>query len=293
MTATAVEIPTGVKWCGQFGVHREHEWDEPDPTPEDARQRSLWICFGSIATVPAQKVRQDDLHELACKAHPGVWAEAKRGFTNAPLHWEWYDWMLLAQRLAVVAPREHAKSECFTVNQLAWRCVYTPGIWCYVFAQTGDQAVKIKERIDTAVLEVAPWMIDNARKMSSVQSTYANFSQVTCAGAGKGVRGAHPDIIVGDDVLSDDGTGTSYQRKKTETWWFGTIGGMAHPGTTRALGPGHRVEMAPTKVFLVGTPFHASDLLLGMRENPLYRFRRYAAEFRPTDLVDGLAVEVA
>lgn len=291
MTALAIETPTGVKWCGQQGLHREHEWDEVDE--QDRQARALWICFGSIATVPAAKVRADDLMELACKAHPGVWAEVKRGFENAPLHWEWYDWILRAQRLAVVAPREHAKSECFTVNQIAWRCIYQPGIWCYVFAQTADQAGKIKERIDAAILETAPWMIDNARRMSTTQSTYANFSQVSSAGAGKGVRGVHPDIIVGDDVLSDDGTATSFQRKKTNTWWFGTIGGMAHPGTTRPLGPGHRVELPPTRVFLVGTPFHAQDLLLAMKENPLYRFRRYAAEFREGDLVDGLAVEVA
>ena len=68
---------------------------------------------------------------------------------------------------------------------------------------------------------------------------------------------------------------------------------MAHPGTWRALGPNNRVWLPPTKVFLVGTPFHRAELLMAMRDNALYGFRRYAAEDEEHDLVDGLAVEVA
>jgi hypothetical protein len=54
------------------------------------------------------------------------------------------------------------------------------------------------------------------------------------------------------------------------------------------------VVMPATKVHLVGTPFHQQDLLMSMRSNPVYEFRRYAAEFDPADLVPGTtAVEVA
>lgn len=240
-------------------------------------------------------VPYDDAMELASKASLGVWSERKRGFTHAPLHWEWSELAQTRKRLAVVAPREHAKTETFTVNQIAWRCIYTPGLWCYVFAQTGDQATRWKERIDKAIGEAAPWMIAGEHGMNTTQSVYANWSQVDVAGAGKSVRGMHPDVIVGDDVLEEGNCMTSLQRKRMERWWFGTIGGMAHPGTTRTLGKSDVVvALPPTSVHLVGTPFHQQDLLMGMRENPLYHYRRYAAEFRPDDLVPGtFAVEVA
>lgn len=250
-----------------------------------------------------RKIDSADALELACKAHLGVWAERKRGFTHAEVHWEWNELAMTKNRLAVVAPREHAKSETFTVNQIAWRCIYEPGIWCYVFAQTGEQAQLMKARIDDAVSEAAPWLTDRNQpgdakafiEKNTTHSVYANYSIVDCAGSGKAVRGVHPDVIVGDDVLEEGNCLTSMQRKRVERWWFGSIGGMSHPGTTRTLGrSGVRVAMPPTKVHLVGTPFHQQDLLMSMRENPLYEFRRYAAEFDTNELIDGTcAVEIA
>lgn len=230
--------------------------------------------------------------EMLCRANPGVWAEEKRGFVNADFHWEWYRYLTRAKRLAVVAPREHAKTEVFTVNATAHRVIYQPGIWTYLFASTLEQAEKIKERIDNAVAEVQPDLFDSAQSASVKESVYANGSRLTVAGAGKAVRGAHPDIIIGDDVLEEGNCLTAHQRKKTAQWWFGTVSNMAHPGTTRFV-KGKRIDMPPTRVFLVGTPFHAQDLLMSMKENPMYRYRRYSAEYDPKALMDGCAVEAA
>lgn len=238
-----------------------------------------------------------DARELGSKAHLGVWAENKRGFVNAPHHWEWSEIAMKAVRECIVAPREHAKSEVFTINNICWRSIYWPGFWSYAFANIRDQGVELLDRIRSAMWESEPWMMEGAYENTAEQIIFANWSRVSVGGAGKKVRGAHPDLIVGDDVLSDENTWTHYMRKKTERWWFGTVGGMSHPGTIRALGkyPGApKVWFPATRVILVGTPFHQQDLLMGMRENPLYRFRRYAAEFDPRDLKgDSLAIEAA
>lgn len=234
----------------------------------------------------------DEKIELLCKADPGVWAQYKRGFVNAAIHWEWYRYARTAKRLAIVAPREHAKTECFTVNTTAWRSIYSPGTWTYVFAQTLEQAQEMKGRIDQAILEARPDLVVSARIMSKNESVYANRSRITVAGAGKAVRGAHPDVIIGDDVLEEKKTLTRLQRDRTSRWWFGTVANMAHPGKVRTLNGGARVQFPATRIILVGTPFHPDDLLMGMKKNALYQFRRYAAEFRPEDLVEGLAVDV-
>lgn len=235
----------------------------------------------------------DQVEEALCRAHPGVWAERRRGFVNAAFHWEWYDLILTEKRSATVAPRDHAKTEVFTINQTAWRSIYFPGTWTYVFTAVKDQAEQLKERIDAAIEEVEPQLVHRARTNTKKSTVYSNWSRVTVAGAGQAVRSAHPDVIIGDDVLEEARCRTALMRRRTKDWWSGTVGGMAHSGTMRRIGGGQKVWMPPTRIYLIGTPFHADDLLLAMKKNPLYRFRRYAAEFDPAELKDGLALEVA
>ena len=238
-----------------------------------------------------------ELDELICKAHLGAWTERRAGLDMTPLHWEWCELRMTAKRLAVVAPREHAKSETFTINGTAWESIYTPGLWTYIFAQTLDQAKVMLQRTVAVVEKVNPWMVENAYASNSTHITFANGARIDVAGSGKAVRGVHPDVIIGDDVLEEGTCSTQMQRKRVEKWWFGAVGGMAHPGTKRTIigrnGEESRdIWMAPSRIFLVGTPFHQQDLLMGMKKNPVYRFRRYAAEFHPDELVDGMAVEI-
>jgi hypothetical protein len=236
----------------------------------------------------------EQLQELLCQTHPGVWAEVNLGFTNAPFHWEWYRLMIDERRLCVIAPREHAKSQVFTVNGSAWRICYRPGCWTYVFAATLTQAEELKSRIDAAVAEVRPELLAEARSLTKRETVYSNYARVTVASVGKAVRGAHPEVIIGDDVLTEDLAVTEHQRKKTASWWFGTVGGMTHPGTWRMV-PGHgRIWFPATQVFLVGTPFHSQDLLMAMRTNAVWNYRRYAAEYDVSRLVEGSwAIEVS
>ena len=241
-----------------------------------------------------RRLPANQLEELLLATDAGLWAERRRGFVNAGFQLEWYALAKTEKRLAVVAPRDHSKTEIFTVNCTAHPVIYRPGLWTYVFAASGDLAAELKTRIDSAVAEARPDLVDGARVRTRNETVYANGSRVTVAGVGKSVRGAHPDRIVGDDVLTDESTLTEYQRAKTHKWWAGTIGGMSHPGTTRLIRGLGRVHFPATQVVLVGTPFHAQDLLMSMRSNRVYHFRRYAAEFDPTKLVPGTyAVEVA
>ncbi|MEV0049462.1 hypothetical protein AB0H34_03070 [Saccharopolyspora shandongensis] len=65
--------------------------------------------------------------ELACAMYLGVWAQRRRGLAMSPLHREGAELAMSRRRLALVAPREHGKSETLSVNATAWRCIYQPG----------------------------------------------------------------------------------------------------------------------------------------------------------------------
>lgn len=232
--------------------------------------------------------------------HPGLWAEMVLGFDNPPYLDEWYDCAVEYPRLCVVAPREHAKTQVFSVNATAHWAVYRPGSWQYLFSATIDQAKQTLERVLSVLHRSNPNLVERMPKWDSTDVILSNWSRVTVAGAGKAVRGAHPDRIVGDDVLTSETTNTAHQRRKVEDWWFGTASPMAHGGTTRPLGWGRsrsnpiEFTYGPTRIVLVGTPFHQQDLLMSMRSNPIYHFRRYSAVFNASELVSGTwAVEVA
>lgn len=231
--------------------------------------------------------------EVLCEVDCATWAEKKRGFRNQPFHLEWYDVLQTESRGCIVAPRDHGKSEVCTVNHVAHKSAYSPGFWSYVFCATKDLAYELKERIDTCLEAAHPELFRGRVRRNKTTSVYANGSRVQVAGAGSRVRSAHPDLIIGDDVLEESKCATEHQRKKTERWWFGTVANMAHPGTWRVV-RGHGLRwFPPSRIFLVGTPFHASDLLLGMRTNGQYVFLRYAADFLEEELVPGTcAVEV-
>lgn len=242
----------------------------------------------------------DQAIAAACRAHLGVFSERKLGLVLADLHWEWCDIAMEWSRGCVIAPREHGKSVTFAVNATVWESLNSPGLWTYIFSETMEQAQAKLAQVKATMELVAPLMVAGAFQDSMRQIEFANGSMVTVAGAGKSVRGDHPDRIVGDDVLEEEGALSELGRKRMQRWWFGTIGGMAHPGTTRKVRTrwwDDRVllKMPPTRIMLVGTPFHERDLLMSMRTNPLYRFRRYAAEFDPVELrVPGsLAVEAS
>lgn len=238
----------------------------------------------------------EELIELMARASLGFWTQERMKLPMSPLHWEWCKIRQTEKRIAIVAPREHAKSETFTVNGTAWESVYTPGLWTYIFAQTNEQAKGMLAKVRRAIQIVAPELVRHAIVDNKEYLQLSNYAVIQCAGAGKATRGVHPDVIIGDDVLSDSSAATKKQREDVRKWWFGAVGGMAHPGTDRTLGEGKNsvtLRFPPSRVYLVGTPFHQQDLLMDMRENPVWKFRRYAAEFDLNDLVDGtMAVEV-
>lgn len=216
-----------------------------------------------------------------------AWAETKRGFTNAGHHREWYGLVQTRAALCLLAPRDSAKSECLTVNNAAWRVIHNPGFQVFVFAATDGLAMGLKRRIDDVIEQVAPHLIDGCPARNDHRTELNNGAWVRAAGAGTAVRGAHPDLLVGDDVLTEDGCRTHEGRQKMASWWFGTVEGMRHPGATPRRVEGRTYTYPPTRVVLCGTPFHADDLLMSMKSNGQYVWRRYASEFHDTDRLPG------
>ena len=141
--------------------------------------------------------------EWACEKHPGVFSERKLGYVNEPFHWEWYELERRYDRLAIVAPREHAKSEIFSVNTTAHKAIYEPGSWQHLFSSTIPLAHELVDRTVQAIARAAPWMLDGSPRFTKSDMVFSNWSRITVGSVGRATRGLHPDRIVGDDVLDE------------------------------------------------------------------------------------------
>ena len=99
---------------------------------------------------------------------------------------------------------------------------------------------------------------------------FRNGAEVATRAFLTSARGLHPQLIVCDDVLSDDNSSTSYQRARIWKYFVGTISPM--------LGP-------KGQLIIIGTAQHYSDLL--HRLKTVAEFRKGWRKFKAVDWDTG------
>jgi len=215
-------------------------------------------------------IQMTEIEEYLLAHDIEYWSYVKRGFDNPPHIKEWYG--LINQvivgkirRLCIIAPRDHAKSEVFAVSTSVWCSFYGKSVgieWIYIFCDTQPQANDILDRISETVEEIYPELTIKAKRWERRDKIFSNGFRVTVRGAEASVRGAHPDLIIGDDVLSDSNSASNSTREKIKKWWSGTVSNMAKP---------------TTRIIIEGTVQHELDLLWSLKNNPIYIWKRYPA----------------
>ena len=216
---------------------------------------------------------KQNLHEWLLKYDIDYWSEHIRGFKNPPHIKEWcglIDKVLFGglRRLCVIAPRDHAKSEVFAVNTVTYLARYGPELgwnWVYIFSDTQLQANEIIDRCATAIEKAYPELTNRMIKNDVMEKKLRNGFRFMGRGAGASVRGAHPDLIIGDDVLNDANSETNQGREKIKKWWTHTVTNMCKPTSA---------------IILEGTVQHELDLLMSMKHNPAYMMKVYSAEVK-------------
>jgi len=181
------------------------------------------------------------------------------GFEIGKHHREWSDALSLYDRLCCIAPRDHGKSEFFSVGLPIWALHYGITDQIYIMSHTQDQASKLMARCIAKIQEspALSYMIPERRKgaWNSSEVTLENGT-ILARGFGVATRGAHPGIIVVDDPLGDDQIYSPTERAKAIDYFFSAVTNMVVPGG---------------KILVAGTPFHEEDLVYGeLRTNEAY-----------------------
>jgi hypothetical protein len=190
-----------------------------------------------------------------------------RPLVVAAHHRDWCKLFLENERLVLLAPRDHGKTT-LEIAYLLWRCWRrgrNPATGKPIAGPTGSfSAVLVSATQAQAEVALArfmdlivanEWLFEDLlgprsisrrerRAWASGHVRLANGAELQVNAFRTSRRGLHPDLLILDDVLSDQNSGSSHQRDLSWRYLVGTL-----------------LPMHPRQVLVVGTAFHQDDLL--------------------------------
>ena len=197
------------------------------------------------------------------------WEMSKKDFTfffQDILGWQlshhhaaWVHNLHTHDRYCVKAARDHGKSVLF-LSYLLWRVAFTPKTKAIIFSHSLDQTIRHMRFMDD-MIQSTP-ILKHLRSKDSWAKTYFGFTNgsfVSAKSVGGAVRGAHPDIILCDDILW--GT-TDTELQKVASWFYEVMVPTLHHSA---------------KLMIVGTPFTPTDLYTELESKDGYLVETYPA----------------
>jgi predicted phage terminase large subunit-like protein len=171
-----------------------------------------------------------------------------------------------AGRLAIAAPRGHAKSTIVSLAFVLWCVLYEKEKLVLLVSATREQvtlllkAIKDELQQNGALLEDFPEICHpkgapgQPKPWRDNRIVLRNGAMISAYGAGQGLRGAkneshRPGLIIIDDIENTEHVVSEEQRQKLSEWFAGTLLHAGHPGTN---------------VIAVGTILHHDSLLANL-----------------------------
>lgn len=181
-------------------------------------------------------------------------------------------------RLVVVAPRFFAKSFYFSFFYPLFKALTQPGINILLVSATGALAetwlIKIQKELEFNESLIKyygfqdPRRADTKGKWSAGEIHLANGSVIQAKGAEKQIRGFHPNLIIGDDLETDEMVLSTERRKKFDAWfWTDFMGTVSDK----------------SQVIVVGTLLHPESFLAEMVHKPRHGWvAKFYQAIKPT-----------
>jgi phage terminase large subunit-like protein len=172
-----------------------------------------------------------------------------------PFHREIYDaYESSSLRIAIGAPRGHAKSTITDLVYLAWAIIHGKAHFVLLVSDTYSQSTLFLEALKAEFEEnekLRMFYGNLVSKSWAEDEIISNGVMVKCLGAGMKVRGLkfrenRPDLIIVDDLENDDLVSSKDRRDKLKRWFNGAL--------IPSLGKGGRLVM-------IGTILHYDSLM--------------------------------
>lgn len=202
-----------------------------------------------------------------------------RVLRNARFHREWQEELQKHDKVVLIAPVEHGKTQQIIAKSLHM-LGNDPSRRIALISNTAPMASKllraVKQQIEDnqRVREVFPdlrrahGMPWHETAITVERPTISKDPSIQVCGVYGPLVGSRLDVIILDDVLDFENTRTEEQRKKLIEWFETTV-------LTRAV--------AGCKIYVIGTPWHPDDLLHVLSKRPGFRAKWYSAVENPDD----------
>lgn len=201
-------------------------------------------------------------------------SEEVLGFENDPHQTEWYgvlsDKSLI--QLALAAPRGHTKTTCVSVNYSLGEIAENPNVRILLVSNSASQSQSFLREIvgrierDENYIEYAGELKPESPEKWSSTEIIINRSNLALkdptigtVGAGGTILSKRADIIICDDLLNFENTRTYDQRSKLKEWFYQVLLPVLVPGG---------------RLVIVGTVWHAEDLLSELLTDPMFDYRK-------------------
>lgn len=226
----------------------------------------------------------------SCADSPAVFAQTYLAHhfkvEPSPMHGEIFELLQQATtqrgaKLAIAAPRGHAKSTIVALAHLLWSVCYRREPFIVLISNTLDQAsdslahIKAELCKNPRLIEDFPEVCDTfgssgGRRWTRDEIITANDVKITALGADKKIRGRRhgenrPTLIVLDDIENEAEVRSDDQRRGKAEWFNKAV---LKAGTST------------TNVFVVGTILHYDALLANLldpRKTPGWESRKFQA----------------
>ncbi|HUU18008.1 MAG TPA: phage terminase large subunit [Sedimentisphaerales bacterium] len=181
-------------------------------------------------------------------------------------------------RVAIAAPRGHAKSTIIALVYPLWCVLYGKESFVLIVSSTSDQAIlrlnDIKKQLETNPLFLSDFPeVCRSKKQAPWRSNrilLANGAMISAYGAEQQLRGVkkgkdRPGLIICDDLENLEQVREEQQREKLKSWFTGTLMNAGHPATN---------------FIVTGNVLHYDSLLANLLEpicNPGWIAKKYKA----------------
>ncbi|MDP8228145.1 MAG: hypothetical protein P9M15_01685 [Candidatus Electryoneaceae bacterium] len=192
---------------------------------------------------------------------------------SPPFHYELVEALEERDRVAIAAPRGHAKTQVVTIAAALYQAVNKRSMYIVIIQATATMAEDLLEDIsneldENEMLRQDYGDLSRGGKWSQKKLQLSNGVRIVALGAGASMRGMvkkgiRPDQILGDDIDGDEMAESRSGCAKLKRWW--------KRAASNLLGA------EGGKIFVVGTILHHDALLSYLLNNESYWSKIYRA----------------